>query len=405
MCLAPFLNAMVLCCKKYTTKKYYHFLVVFVIIGLLASQWALDMDVIKNFVLLDHTAKEAKKKSSRRFLNYTSSVWEMMWLHNISQWEEEQSICQNLLSLEQAEFLHKFQVTLCTHHLEASPWCAVDDPYTETRYLYNKENRTYSPALPDLSWEVILKSPPQPVVPPEEDNVPQVFSRFYFCDENTGDIYSEYIEPLVSHLRHPIAMCDSNMRRVFMLSRSFIVPVPSGGTFPKAYYFDAGASSWNTGAGGPSLSYFTEVWKRHGIDFDRIEAWEGKVTPANFYATVPENYKNITFYHQEYIASSPETNGTFVPFVISNITKKEDYVFFKLDIDNGAVEKGTVDYLLSAVDDSSEYIDEFVWEHHAGGNYLMRGPWGRAVDDLSIFESYQYFLRLRLQGVRAHSYV
>jgi len=62
MCLAPFLNAMVLCCKKYTTKKYYHFLVVFVIIGLLASQWALDMDVIKNFVLLDHTAKEAKKE-------------------------------------------------------------------------------------------------------------------------------------------------------------------------------------------------------------------------------------------------------------------------------------------------------------------------------------------------------
>jgi len=128
----------------------------------------------------------------------------------------------------------------------------------------------------------IKKPYPQPVVPAEEDIFPQVFSRFYFLDENTGNVYSEYIEPLVSHLRHPIAICPSlpvfpahsNLLRVFMVSQSFFVPVPpAGGTFPKAYYFDAGASSWNSGAGGPSLSYFTEVWKRHGIDFDIIEAW------------------------------------------------------------------------------------------------------------------------------------
>jgi hypothetical protein len=81
-----------------------------------------------------------KRESSRRFLNYTFSVWGMMWLQRISQWQEEQSICEHILSPDQAEFLPKFQVTLCTHHLEASPWCAMDDPFTATRYLYNKES-------------------------------------------------------------------------------------------------------------------------------------------------------------------------------------------------------------------------------------------------------------------------
>ena len=81
-----------------------------------------------------------KRESSRRFSNYTFSVWGMMWLQRISQWQEEQSICEHILSPDQAEFLHNVQVTLCTHHLEASPWCAVDDPFTATRYLYNKES-------------------------------------------------------------------------------------------------------------------------------------------------------------------------------------------------------------------------------------------------------------------------
>ena len=82
-----------------------------------------------------------------------------MWLQRISQWQEEQSICEHILSPDQAEVLHKFQVTPSTHHLEASPWCAVDDPFTATRYLYNKESWLYSPGLPDLPWEIILKSP------------------------------------------------------------------------------------------------------------------------------------------------------------------------------------------------------------------------------------------------------
>ena len=41
-------------------------------------------------------------------------------------------------------------------------------------------------------------------------------------------------------------------------------------------------------------------------------------------------------------------------------------MLFKLDIDNGPVEKGTVDHLLSDDNDDLDWIDEFVWEHHDG---------------------------------------
>ena len=68
------------------------------------------------------------------------------------------------------------------------------------------------------------------------------------------------------------------------------------------------------------------MWKRHGLDFYHIEAWEGTGSKEDFYATVPEEYKFRTFYHEAFIASSPGTTDPFVPFVITNTTQKEDYV-------------------------------------------------------------------------------
>ena len=82
-----------------------------------------------------------------------------------------------------------------------------------------------------------------------------------------------------------------------------------------------------------------------------------------------------------------------------------DYVLFKLDIDSGHVEKGTVDHLLSDDNDDLEYIDEFFWEQHVR-NYIMAPAWKDTIDkSLGIADSYQYFLRLRQKGVRAHSWI
>jgi hypothetical protein len=146
-----------------------------------------------------------------------------------------------------------------------------------------------------------------------------------------------------------------------MLSCAFIVPLlsMSASLFSKAFYFDAGALSWTEGAGGPTLDYFTRIFLRHGIDFDHIQAYEGTVSADDFYATVPDHYKNCTYYYQEYISSSPSINGMFLPTVMSNMTEQEDYVFFKLDIDSGEIEQGTVDFILFSSEDIQHVAELF----------------------------------------------
>jgi hypothetical protein len=156
-----------------------------------------------------------------------------------------------------------------------------------------------------------------------------------------------------------------------MLSCAFIVPLlsMSASLFSKAFYFDAGALSWTEGAGGPTLDYFTRIFLRHGIDFDHIQAYEGTVSADDFYATVPDHYKNCTYYYQEYISSSPSINGMFLPTVMSNMTEQEDYVFFKLDIDS-------------------------VCEHHVAGNFIMAPAWGGSLEAATLYESYNLFLQM-----------
>jgi hypothetical protein len=142
--------------------------------------------------------------------------------------------------------------------------------------------------------------------------------------------------------------------------------------------------------------------------FDHVEGWEGGTSVQNFFCTVPNNFLSRTYFHQQWISSSIASSSAqspFIPSVIRQTASKEDYVLFKLDIDSGHVEKGTVDHLLSPDNDDLEYIDEFFWEQHVD-NYIMNRPWGDTIDkSMTIEDSYHYFLRLRQQGVRAHSWV
>jgi len=226
-----------------------------------------------------------------------------------------------------------------------------------------------------------------------------IWSWFERKNVKTGEITYEYIEPLVAHLRHPLARCGP-FGEAFAFDRSYVVPgVPRGRA---TYLFDAGASSWKDGAGGPSLKYFAEVWKRHGFDWHTIEGWEGTTSEEDFYRTVPIDWKSKTKFHSEFISTAPSKHP-FVPSIIRNKVRKDDYVVFKLDIDSKAVETAVVDYMLEWPD--LTYLDEFVWEHHVD-NYLMASNWKKTQDmSKTISDSYGYFLKLRQQGIRAHSWV
>lgn len=241
------------------------------------------------------------EKSRRRFVSYTSSLWEQLWLNNIQGWEKERLICKKLKSEAQFPFIRAFMKTTCTFQYEGTPWCTVDDGTGEKRrFWYNLETGKVAREAEDISdlppsgfknWIQVFESrksvkPFAPEALESSNEVPMVFSRLDFVDDVTGKPYSEYIEPLVSHLRHPLSAC---FQKASYTTRAYVIPPPGDSPLEsKKFYFDAGASRWSSGEGGPSLSFFTEVWKRHGIDFDHIECWEGTTRPEKFYSTVPE---------------------------------------------------------------------------------------------------------------------
>jgi hypothetical protein len=298
----------------------------------------------------------------RKFISYSSSKWEQLWLDKVDEWANTRKICEVILG-EQKDMVHDFMNLTCTSFV-GDQWCRIDDAFRPL--WYNTANRTefHLSFDPPPEVEGIPIPSPQPLKPgPEHDHI---VSKFVFLDETTGLEYTEYIEPLVSHLRHPLSQCvtagiDSYGLAIF---RGYIIPPPSKPPVEGSIiYFDAGASNWNAGAGGPSLSYFTAIWNRHGMDFDRIQAYELSTPPKDFYQSVPPHFQNKTIYRQCAVASFADgetINNPFLPNEIGRIAKPDDFVFFKLDIDSPEVEDGSIQYILN----NPVHVDELFWEHH-----------------------------------------
>jgi hypothetical protein len=74
-----------------------------------------------------------------------------------------------------------------------------------------------------------------------------------------------------------------------------------------------------------------------------------------------------------------------------------------MDVDKPEVEDGSI---IAILEDPNTHVDEVIWEHHVKGNYLLAKEWSEAgAADLTLRQSYEYFLRLREKGIRAHSWV
>ena len=319
---------------------------------------------------------------------YHSSEWEELWLANINTWQHE-GICEALQG--QREQINTFMNGTCSARTDTA-WCLVDDSVHQ--FWYNTIDGRVQIQKPNSIHSISAVARVFP------DNK-KIWSWFQVENMSTRQITYEYIEPLVSHLRHPLARCFFvDQDNLFLVDRSYILPQFDGSR--RSFLFDAGASSWNSGSGGPSLSYFTTVWKRYGVQWDHIFAWEGSTPKSTFYKTVPVEWVPKTTYYQQWISTSPDTSP-FLPAIIAAKTLPDDYVVFKLDIDSKQVESAMANYIIKW--DKLGLIDEFLWEHHVD-NYLMAPYWGDTQDmTKSIADSYTYFLMLRQRGVRAHSWV
>mmetsp|Transcript_10262 Transcript_10262/g.11451 ORF Transcript_10262/g.11451 Transcript_10262/m.11451 type:complete len:476 (-) Transcript_10262:328-1755(-) len=371
---------------------------------------------------------EPEKRNPRKFVRYEPSEWEKLWFLNIDEWQNGKKICEVMYTEPHMSYMHEFLNITCTHRFMEpyNDWCLIDDHLVGL--WYNTANLTHY----DLHWEkpAILKNAENPrlqssnptnnplVLNPTSSSDHKALSKFIYRNEVTEETFEEYIEPLVSHLRWPLSHCyddpdvdQETYKYHGSFFRGWIIPPPPTNQKPgKKLLFDAGASDWMQGAGGPSLNYFTKKWMVQDYDFDSVNAYEMVTNPKVFYDSVPKSYMDRAHYQKCAVSSQPEDHSAdhpFLPIVIQETATDEDYVLFKLDIDSPQVESGNIEYILNQLAAEKKVdIDELFWEHHIRGNYLMT-EWGdpELLDDITLLESYTNFLKMRQKGIRAHSWV
>lgn len=358
---------------------------------------------------LQGTSVVLNGKRRRRFVSYSSSDWELYWLDNVDKLQHGKSICDVIVN-EQAHYIHDFFNLLCSSRLDApyDKWCVIDDD--STTMWYNSANQdTLEISFerpPDVPMDVPIP-PPEPVIPGPEHS--HIVSKFVFYDEVTNEHYIEYIEPLISHLRFPLSKCitppegKDKFKYHDTTFRGWLIPPPPVVRGERAVYIDAGATAWDTE--NSSLQFFTNFWKRSGVVFDETFAFQSQTPSEAFYKSLPKEHHSTTHYRQCSISTRAE-DGTmehpFLPVFIDVNTSYNDYVLFVLDVTSPELEIGNIEFILN---DPNTRVDEIVWEHHIQGNYLMEEHWRNNVSSGSLRLSYEYFLRLRQKGIRAHSWV
>jgi hypothetical protein len=297
-------------------------------------------------------------------VTYTSSVLEKVWLENVKHWQD--NFCENT---------HQFRGDVAT-------WLAAVNPYSSSARPSNLDERVFS-----------------------------FFEYKYICDGRL-QTHKTWIEPLSHALRHPNALCDG----ASIVDRSYLLmasrdDVDREGRLRcldracQSIMIDVGASTWNTGAGGASQSWFEQAYRKNGVKFDRYLMWEA--TPMSdsdiFGQLPPELWHKYQYFNVP--ASSDITNPASPINVLKQVAQPGDFVVFKLDIDNFVVESAILDQI---VNDPMvlALVDEFVYEEHVNFGPMVKCCWrATANPNLTLHDSYQHFLQLRAKGIRAHSWV
>ena len=172
--------------------------------------------------------------------------------------------------------------------------------------------------------------------------------------------------------------------------------------------FDVGASVYDSGLGGDSQKWFIENYRAKGIEFDHIYGWEAKITePSEQWNSMPPEIMRKTSRYN--IPANSEKDNPNNPWTfVREITKAEDFVAVKIDIDNPEIE---IELVLQLLNDPVllDLVDEFYFEHHVNGSPMQYQGWGdlrfQNVSHPGVEHSYKIFETLRDRGVRAHSWV
>jgi hypothetical protein len=283
----------------------------------------------------------------------------------------------------------------------------------------------YSPSPYELSWTDHIRARQERVCaesnrqteeiavwmgPATAGALPEsVFSHFTFRNNCTGEEVVDYIEPLAGLTRSPYFCLKGEeyvvQKDYLIVSRNISrrTVVVAGQYIPRAFYFDLGASTYTSGAGGPSQSWFVETYESRGIRWDGIFAWEvGHYSPAEVWAAIPPRLKPVYHWYNIPVNPAPGHPDNALHY-IERLARPEDFVLLKLDIDNTPVEEALVAQLLSSPT-LLGLVDEFYFEHHVN-TVPMYPYWGTAGSPRTLEDTYRIFTTLRHNGVIAHAWV
>jgi hypothetical protein len=194
-----------------------------------------------------------------------------------------------------------------------------------------------------------------------------LLSRLEHRDAATGALVSTtLLEPLAGMLRDPRKVCydflgaayvahpfepprylEWDILRPFLFldpdvkaSVAALAPCPGAVALfsndgPRALLFDVGASTWNdpTGFG---IKWLVELSAVAGIRFDHIYSWEAAPRPAYWDGVPLDARSRIHFFNIP--AATQQSSEASPVALLRQVARPQDYVVFKLDIDNEAVE-------------------------------------------------------------------
>ena len=231
-----------------------------------------------------------------------------------------------------------------------------------------------------------------------------IFSYFTFKNNCTGETLTDFIEPLAGLTRSPLYCL---LGEEYLVSKDYLVVswnVSKKVRPPaKAFFFDLGASLYNSGNGGASQSWFEEMYTERGVEWDGIFAWEATPQdPAMVWSQIPQHLKPVYHWFNIPVNSNPEHPDNALDYIRATALP-QDFVVLKLDIDNTPVEEMLVQQIM---DDPwlLGLIDEFYFEHHVN-TQPMNNHWGTQGASQTLADSYTIFTTLRSKGVIAHSWV
>jgi len=300
------------------------------------------------------------------FLSYTPSKFEVEWSNHIHEYKDRE--CAVLATSPYREWVQQ--------------WLDVSLPSTLLR--------------DSQGW----KAP--------QNLTPDVFSVFRY-KMPSGGVQEVWVEPLGGILRDPREPCKLHSNGFWtphnpdIQSKDFLLFDSSLAKLSRSrvLLFDLGSSKYEFFM--PGLSWFYPKYKSEGFQVNDVFAWE--ITPRTgleYFDGMPTELAAATHFYN--FGVDANVNSIQNPLQVLKLTaRKEDYVIFKLDIDNIPIEEAIVESLL-ADPVALELIDDFFWEHHV--NQIDMNPrWGITQGlPKTIKDSIVYFRKLREKGIRSHSW-